>query len=167
MEDLSHVAVTAVHRDTDIMLVHNLVKKFTRNLTAVKGVSFGVAPCECFGLLGVNGAGKTTIFRMLTGDEIPTEGEAWIGQYSLSKDKSEVGAINIVTCSVLKNHSLGEMVRFLFSNTQKVPKHITQLHFEIYGMYFPINTSIRIEIPVRCIDRIVAVPLHYNISFCV
>ncbi|PNF40610.1 ATP-binding cassette sub-family A member 3 [Cryptotermes secundus] len=83
------IKVAAVRRDDDIMLVHNLVKKFTRNLTAVKSVSFGVAPGECFGLLGVNGAGKTTIFRMLTGDETPTEGEAWIGQYSLSKDKSE------------------------------------------------------------------------------
>jgi ABC-type multidrug transport system ATPase subunit len=90
------------------MLVHNLVKKHTRDLRAVAGVE----PGECFGLLGVNGAGKTTAFRMLTGDETPTEGEAWIRQYSLNKDKSEVGAINNVACTVLSNHSLGEMVRF-------------------------------------------------------
>lgn len=29
---------------------------------------------QCFGLLGVNGAGKTTIFKMLTGDIGPTDG---------------------------------------------------------------------------------------------
>jgi hypothetical protein len=33
---------------------------------------------------------------MLTGDEIPTEGEAWIGQYGLNKDKSQVGTTNNV-----------------------------------------------------------------------
>jgi ABC-type multidrug transport system ATPase subunit len=108
-----------VHHDDDIMLVHNLVKKYTRDLTAVKGISFGVAPGECFGLLGVNGAGKTTTFRMLTGDEIPTEGDAWIRHYNLNKDKSEVGTINYVACTVLKEHSRGDMVRSLCSNIQK------------------------------------------------
>jgi ABC-type uncharacterized transport system ATPase subunit len=73
------------------MLVHNLVKKFKVNFTAVKGVSFGVSPGECFGLLGVNGAGKTTTFRMLTGDEIPSSGDALINQYGLQKEKHKVG----------------------------------------------------------------------------
>jgi ABC-type multidrug transport system ATPase subunit len=100
MGTLSSVLVSAVqHNDDDVLLVRNLVKKYARNLTAVKGISFGVAPGECFGLLGVNGAGKTTTFRMLTGDEIPTEGEAWVRQYSLSKDKSEVGTIDNVPCT--------------------------------------------------------------------
>jgi len=44
---------------------------------------------ECFGLLGINGAGKTTSFRMLTGDEIPTTGVAsLLGQY-LDKERSK------------------------------------------------------------------------------
>lgn len=72
------------------MLVHNIMKKFTAAFTAVKGVSFGVAPGECFGLLGVNGAGKTTTFRMLTGDEIPTSGDALITQYTLRNEKHKV-----------------------------------------------------------------------------
>jgi len=100
MRTFSYVLVSAVQRDgEDVLLVRNLMKKYAQNLTAVKGISFGVAPGECFGLLGVNGAGKTTTFRMLTGDEIPTEGEAWVGQYSLSKDKSEVGTTNNVMCT--------------------------------------------------------------------
>lgn len=41
---------------------------------AVKGVSFGVQTGECFGLLGKNGAGKSTIFKMLSGDLLPTFG---------------------------------------------------------------------------------------------
>lgn len=35
-------------------------------------------PSQCFGLLGVNGAGKTTIFKMLTGDVIPSSGNILI-----------------------------------------------------------------------------------------
>jgi len=36
---------------------------------AVRGVSFGVSKGECFGLLGVNGAGKSSTFKCLAGDE--------------------------------------------------------------------------------------------------
>lgn len=35
-------------------------------------------PPQCFGLLGVNGAGKTSTFKMLTGDTEVTLGEAWL-----------------------------------------------------------------------------------------
>lgn len=40
---------------------------------AVKGF---VGSFQCFGLLGVNGAGKTSTFRMVTGDTLPSSGEA-------------------------------------------------------------------------------------------
>ncbi|MGE3467691.1 MAG: ABC-F family ATP-binding cassette domain-containing protein [Pyrinomonadaceae bacterium] len=40
----------------------------------LRGVSFQVNPGEKVGLVGRNGAGKTTIFRLLTGDEAPDEG---------------------------------------------------------------------------------------------
>lgn len=76
------------------MLVHNIMKKFKATFTAVKGISFGVAPGECFGLLGVNGAGKTTTFRMLTGDEIPTSGDALITQYMLRNKKHKVEVLS-------------------------------------------------------------------------
>ena len=42
---------------------------------AVKGVSFEVSTGEVFGLLGANGAGKTTAFRMLCGLLLPTAGK--------------------------------------------------------------------------------------------
>lgn len=35
-------------------------------------------PFQCFGLLGVNGAGKTSTFKMLTGDSVVTSGEAFL-----------------------------------------------------------------------------------------
>jgi ATP-binding cassette subfamily A (ABC1) protein 3 len=51
----------------------------SRAKVAVVGVSFGVQPGECFGSLGVNGAGKTTTMKCLTGDVLPTAGQAYVG----------------------------------------------------------------------------------------
>jgi len=45
-----------------------------QKLPAVKELWLGVAPGECFGLLGINGCGKTTTFRMAAGDLPPTRG---------------------------------------------------------------------------------------------
>ncbi len=51
----------------------DLVREFGA-FRAVDGVSFQVAPGEIFGLLGANGAGKTTVIKMLTGILAPTAG---------------------------------------------------------------------------------------------
>ena len=45
---------------------------------------------ECFGLLGVNGAGKTTIFKMLTGEVAPSVGDAYVQGLSIRKDMAKV-----------------------------------------------------------------------------
>ncbi|XP_050352900.1 phospholipid-transporting ATPase ABCA3-like isoform X1 [Nymphalis io] len=62
----------------DAMLVNDVHKKYWRlfgkSCNAIKGVSFSVKKGECFGLLGVNGAGKSSMFKMLTGIEYPTRG---------------------------------------------------------------------------------------------
>lgn len=41
----------------------------------MKRVSFGLQYGECFALLGISGAGKTTMFKMITGECEPTEGQ--------------------------------------------------------------------------------------------
>src|SRR3954451_5641967 len=41
----------------------------------LKGVSFQVTPSEKIGLVGRNGAGKTTVFRMIIGQESPDKGD--------------------------------------------------------------------------------------------
>ena len=58
--------------------------------TAVSKVNFVVEPGECFGLLGVNGAGKSTTFKMLTGEILPTLGDSSIEGIKLSCNKMQV-----------------------------------------------------------------------------
>jgi len=50
----------------------------------VKNVSFGLEFGECFALLGVSGAGKTTLFKCLTGEIRPTSGQLTIQGYDVS-----------------------------------------------------------------------------------
>ena len=58
---------------------------FCRNLTAVNNLSFGLETGECFALLGVNGAGKTTVFKSLTNDTVPTGGRISIGGWDVQR----------------------------------------------------------------------------------
>jgi len=57
-----------------ILKVQNLVKKYG-DRTVVNGVSFHVRQGEIVGLLGRNGAGKTTSFRMTIGMITPNDGQ--------------------------------------------------------------------------------------------
>jgi len=77
-----------------LLLVDDLVKKFSFKFTGVRGISFAVSPGECFGLLGVNGAGKTTTFRILTGDTFPSKGDASILTDKLYKLSSNINQVN-------------------------------------------------------------------------
>ncbi|KAH6930673.1 hypothetical protein HPB50_016976 [Hyalomma asiaticum] len=55
-------------------------------LRAVEEFSIALKRSECFGLLGVNGAGKTSTFRMLTALTPMTYGEAYMRDVVLSKE---------------------------------------------------------------------------------
>ncbi|MBI3751379.1 MAG: ATP-binding cassette domain-containing protein [Chloroflexi bacterium] len=55
--------------------VVSLVRRKTKAVTAVDGVSFEIEPGEIVGFLGPNGAGKTTTLKMLSGLLYPTSGE--------------------------------------------------------------------------------------------
>lgn len=55
--------------------IHNLTKSYGK-VQALKGISLSVEEGELFGLIGPDGAGKTTLFRLLTTLLIPDEGSA-------------------------------------------------------------------------------------------
>ena len=66
-----------------------LVKRYGK-VTAVDGLDLEIRQGELFSLLGVNGAGKTTTIKMLTCLTRPTDGDAFVGGYSVTKAPNEV-----------------------------------------------------------------------------
>ena len=58
----------------DLISVHELRKRFG-DFEALKGVSFAVSPGEIVGLIGANGAGKSTSLRIILGLEAATSGQ--------------------------------------------------------------------------------------------
>lgn len=70
-----------------------LTRKFN-GLTAVDNLNLEIEEGEIFGLVGPDGAGKTTTMRLLSGILDPTEGEAWVFGRHVVKE-SEVLKDNI------------------------------------------------------------------------
>ena len=67
----------------------NLTRRFD-GFTAVDHISFDVEPGEVFGFLGANGAGKTTVIRILTGLLVPTEGSARVAGHDVASEPEAV-----------------------------------------------------------------------------
>src|ERR1700690_1286050 len=69
------------------------VRELTRLYGAVRAVdtvSFDIAPGEIVGLLGHNGAGKTTIMKMLTGYLEPTSGSICVDALDIGPDRAAI-----------------------------------------------------------------------------
>uniref|UniRef100_A0A8D0QW44 P-type phospholipid transporter n=1 Tax=Sus scrofa TaxID=9823 RepID=A0A8D0QW44_PIG len=75
----------------DILEIKELTKIYRRKRKpAVDRICVGIPPGECFGLLGVNGAGKSSTFKMLTGDTTVTGGDAFLNKNSILSNIHEV-----------------------------------------------------------------------------
>jgi len=66
--------------------VENITRRYGE-FAAVDNVSFSIAPGEIVGLLGHNGAGKTTIMKMITGYLEPTSGTITVGDREIGADR--------------------------------------------------------------------------------
>ena len=66
-----------------------LVKRY-KTVIAVNKLDLEIKPGELFSLLGVNGAGKTTVMKLLTCLTQPTEGDAMVGGYSILTEPDQV-----------------------------------------------------------------------------
>lgn len=60
------------------------------NLRAVESVSFEAQPGELFGIIGADGAGKTTLFRLLVTLLVPTSGTALVDGYDIVKQIDQI-----------------------------------------------------------------------------
>ena len=110
-----------------------LVKQY-KKLTAVKQLDLEIKQGELFSLLGVNGAGKTTTIKMLSCLTKPSDGDALVGGYSVTKQPEQVKKLIGVSpqeTAVAPNLSVKENLELIcgihgFSKEKTVAK-ITEL----------------------------------------
>jgi ABC-type multidrug transport system ATPase subunit len=75
----------------EAVVVNNLSKVYGKEkIQAVESVSFSVGKGELFGLIGPDGAGKTSIFRMLTTLLLPDSGNATVDGFDIVKDYKKI-----------------------------------------------------------------------------
>lgn len=75
-----------------MITANNLVKTYGkhREILAVNNVSFSVKKGEIFGLIGPDGSGKTSIFRILTTLLLPESGSATVEGFDVIKDYKQI-----------------------------------------------------------------------------
>ncbi|BFZ14909.1 hypothetical protein BsWGS_17948 [Bradybaena similaris] len=112
---------------TDSLLLVDLHKKYNQ-LTAVDHINVGIPEQECFGLLGRSGAGKTTIFRMLTGETTVTSGNAYLKGFDVRYNLRKV-QLNVGYCPQFDAH-IGEMTAretlTMYAHLRGIPKESIQ-----------------------------------------
>ena len=67
-----------VESGREVLTLENIEKTFD-DFTLLKDISFNIYRGEKVGLIGPNGIGKTTLFRMILGDIKPTDGQILLG----------------------------------------------------------------------------------------
>src|SRR5271166_3678612 len=112
-------AKSSPHRDGSIAIrIENLWKKYG-DLEAVRGVSLEVRQGEIFGLIGPDGAGKTSTFQILAGVMRGTSGVTEIYGKASREARSLVGYLT-QTFSLYPDLSVAENIRYI-GDLRKVP----------------------------------------------
>src|ERR1041385_3054278 len=91
--------------------VRSLVKNYD-GYEAVKGVDLDIARGEIFGIIGPDGAGKTSVFQVLGGVMEPTSGEARMYGKSTGDSRPFVGYLT-QTFSLYQDLSVAENLRYV------------------------------------------------------
>lgn len=107
---------------TQMVELDQLVRRF-RTVVAVNGLSLVVRPGEIYGLVGPDGAGKTTTFRLLVGALLPDSGQGKIAGFDLlgqiEQARSQIGYLP-QRFSLYGDLTVGENLRF-FSEMNGIP----------------------------------------------
>ena len=124
--------------------ISGLVKRY-KEITAVDKLNLEIGQGELFALLGVNGAGKTTAIKMLSGLIGPTEGDAVVGGYSITKERSRVKRLIGVSpqeTAVAPNLSVKENLE-LICGIHGLSKEKTNARINELSCQFDLNPVLR------------------------
>ncbi len=135
--------------DEKIIEVKNLTKKFG-DFTAVKSISFDVYKGEIFGFLGANGAGKTTVMKILIGISTPSSGVALVSGLDVFTQadavKRNIGYMS-QKFSLYDDLTIKENITFfggIYGLTQKQIKAKTQKLIEVLQLQEAANQLVGI-----------------------
>ena len=105
-----------------VLNVQNLTLSFGENVL-FENVSFDIKEGEKAGLIGCNGAGKTSLFKLITGEYLPDSGNCFISK------NTKTGYMQQHTCSD-NNTVYGELVS-VFSDLIDIEKELEAIHEKI------------------------------------
>lgn len=117
-------------KPSDAILLDQLLKRYSNGKLAVRGVSLLIKGGETFGLLGNNGAGKSTSISMLTGLFAPTSGTAYLCGYDIRSEMDQINRIMGVCPqfdSLWRELSVEETVLF-YARIKGVPHELEKAH---------------------------------------
>ncbi len=79
--------------DTDLAIQAEKLTKTFGDVTAVDGLNLAIRPGEIFGLIGPDGAGKTTTIRLLAAVMVPSDGRALVGGFDTVRQAEDIRKI--------------------------------------------------------------------------
>ncbi len=104
--------------------VHNLTKFFVIGENLLEGLSFEVQEGECVAILGRNGCGKTTLFKILTGEMDYDDGEIYVNPHK------KIGLISQIP-QFPAGWTVEEVLRSAYLPLLRTKERMTQLEQEM------------------------------------
>jgi ABC-2 type transport system ATP-binding protein len=126
--------------------IEQLVKTYhgrRGSVTALQDISFNVPPGEIFGLIGPDGAGKTSLFRILTTLLLPDRGQARVNNFDILRDFRKIRqCVGYMPgrFSLYQDLSVEENLRFFASIFKADIEKNYDLIREIYDQIKPFST---------------------------
>lgn len=126
------------------VILKNITKTYNKGqVTAVNNVSFSVEKGELFGLIGPDGAGKTSIFRMLTTLLLPNGGNGSVCGFDIVKDYKAIREmVGYMPCkfSLYQDLTVEENLRFFATVFKTTIEENYDLIRDIYVQIEPFKT---------------------------
>ncbi|MBQ1371516.1 MAG: ABC-F family ATP-binding cassette domain-containing protein, partial [Oscillospiraceae bacterium] len=99
--------------------VQDIKKSFEVGNMLLDGLSFEIYTGECVGIMGRNGCGKTTLFRMITGEIEPDDGDGFI-MVAPGRKLGLISQIPVYPAGYTVENVLRSAYRELFSMKKKM-----------------------------------------------